>query len=263
MGLLNDRLYEHYVTTHFGALRQLDPAAFESYRRHYAAVYMPLLPVHKEARILEIGCGLGHFLYFLKAAGFTNYSGIDIGVEQVDYCREHVTSQVAHVCDTASYLIERPGQYNSIVAIDVLEHLADDDLWRLLCAARDALVPGGKLIVSVPNAACVTALMVRYGDMTHRRLFTEGSLGQLCRTVGFVDIEMLPNEKKVVRSFRSRRAKWMWRLRERLSRWILAEFYEHLMEGAIPRVQTINLIGVARRSQEPVGQGAASDATIA
>jgi hypothetical protein len=79
----------------------------------------------------------------------------------------------------------------------VLEHLADDELWQGLSATKEALTPGGRLIVSVPNASCLTALMTRYGDLTHRRLFTEGSMGQLLQAVGFRDIEMFPNEKEL------------------------------------------------------------------
>jgi len=249
MDRLKEQLYENYLSTHFGSVRAVDPDAFESYARHYRAVFSPLLPAARDARIVEVGCGLGHFLHFLKSEGYANHWGIDIGREQIDFCRENVTPQVSLVPNTAAFLDERRGQYDAIVFLDVLEHLEDDLLLVILKAAKEALVPGGRVIVSVPNAACVTALMTRYGDLTHRRLFTEGSLSQLFRTVGFTGVEMLPNEKKVIHSFRSRPERWLWGLRDRLVRWLLAEFYRHLMEGAIPRVQTINLIGVGRRPE--------------
>lgn len=255
---LKEHLYEHYLSTHFGGIRSADPDALESYARHYCTVYGPLLPADKGAPILEVGCGMGHFLYFLQAQGYVNHWGIDIGKEQINHCREHVTQQVSLVSDTASYLLERKGQYHAIVFLDVLEHLEDDNLWEILGGAKEALVPGGKVIVSVPNAACITSLMTLYGDLTHRRLFTEGSLGQLFRTLGYTNIEMLPNEKKVIRSFRSRRERWLWQLRDRFVRWLLANFYQHLMEGAIPYVQTINLIGVGVRPVALNGQEGSS-----
>src|SRR5690349_16113862 len=97
MAKLKERLYERYVTSHFGGLRSTHADALESYARHYRAVYAPLLPADKGARVLEVGCGLGHFLYFLKTQGYANHWGIDIGKEQIDHCREHITPQVSLV----------------------------------------------------------------------------------------------------------------------------------------------------------------------
>src|SRR5258708_2240816 len=88
-----DVLYSRYVSTHFGRTRLLTPDQYESYARHYRNVYQPLLPADKSTRILEVGCGLGQFLYFLKEQGYKNHSGIDIGKEQIDLCRQHVTEK--------------------------------------------------------------------------------------------------------------------------------------------------------------------------
>lgn len=240
----NDR----YVSTHFSRIHSPGPDRFESYERHYLSSYLPLLPPDKNARILDVGCGLGFFLYFLKRQGYVNHNGIDIGKEQIDFCSREVTEHVEIVADTRSYLALHRSTYDAIVINDVLEHLADDELLPILEATRGALSIDGKLIVSVPNAACLTSLATLYGDMTHRRLFTEGSLTQLLLCAGFSRVQILPHEKRVVRSFRSRREKWTWKLRDRFVRWLLSEFHLHLMEGSYPQVQTINLLGVADKS---------------
>jgi len=39
------------------------------------------LPIDKKARILDIGCGLGSFMIFLKNEGYENVYGIDISDE--------------------------------------------------------------------------------------------------------------------------------------------------------------------------------------
>jgi 2-polyprenyl-3-methyl-5-hydroxy-6-metoxy-1,4-benzoquinol methylase len=211
-------------------------------------VYGPLLPADPEAHILEVGCGLGHFLYFLKEEGYSNHWGIDIGREQVEACRANITSHVEWVTDSRAYLTGRPEQYDAIIFIDVFEHLDDDELFPMLKAVKSALVTDGTLLISVPNAACLTTLVTLYGDLTHRRLFNEGSLTQLLSSAGFDEIRMLPNEKKVIRSFHSRREKWIWQFRDRLARWLLSEFHTHLMEGSVPEIQTVNLLGVARKT---------------
>jgi cyclopropane fatty-acyl-phospholipid synthase-like methyltransferase len=220
-----------------------------------------LLPQDLSAQILDLGCGLGQFLYFLKVQGYINHVGIDIGTEQVEFCRQQISSQVEQVTNSETYLLARECRFDAIVAIDVLEHLEDDELYNVLMAVKAALAPGGRFIVSVPNAACVTSLVTRYGDLTHCRLFTEGSLSQLFQTIGFVDLQMLPNEKKVIHSFHSRLGRWLWRQRERIARWIMAELYRHIMEGAIPRVATINLIGVGNKPRQKTDDVPANEST--
>jgi 2-polyprenyl-3-methyl-5-hydroxy-6-metoxy-1,4-benzoquinol methylase len=245
MSQFKDRLYEQYVSTHFGRLHKPSLEMFESYARFYQATLLPFLPKDKNAPILEVGCGLGQFLYFLKKQGYVNHLGIDIGKEQLASCSDNVTPQVQWVPDTNQYLKEKRGAYSAIVLIDVLEHFDDGDLFPILDVILQALAPGGKIIVAVPNASCIPSLMTRYGDLTHHRLFTESSLSQLLLTAGFTNVNILPHEKKVIRSFRSRRERWIWSLRDKFVRWLMSEFYLHLMEGAYPNIQTINLLGIA------------------
>lgn len=247
MTQFKEALNARYISTHFGRIHSPGRDTFESFARHYRSCYLHLLPRDKNARILDVGCGLGFFLYFLKAEGYVNHKGIDIGQEQIDSCIREVTQQVELVPDTRSYLAGHQSSYDVIVINDVLEHLDEDELFPILEAARDALSLKGRLIVSVPNAACLTSLVTRYADMTHRRLFTEGSLTQLLLCAGFSQVQMLPREKKVIRSFHSRRERWSWELRDKFVRWLLSEFHLHLMEGSYPQVQTINLLGVAEK----------------
>ena len=37
---------------------------------------------------------MGHFLYFLKKMGYSNFIGIDISSQQVDFVREYITNNV-------------------------------------------------------------------------------------------------------------------------------------------------------------------------
>jgi 2-polyprenyl-3-methyl-5-hydroxy-6-metoxy-1,4-benzoquinol methylase len=248
---LETLLYEHYVSQHLGRLQPQSADQYESYARHYAQVFLPFLPADRTLPVLDVGCGVGRFLYFLRSQGYAAHLGIDIGREQVDLCRDLVTPQVEQVPDTVDFLRARPGHFAAIVFIDVFEHLGDDLLVDTAVAARGALRPGGRLLVSVPNGACLPALVTRYGDLTHKRLFTEGSLEHLLRAVGFAEVAVVPNEKRVSRSFASRRERWMWTARDRLARWILSELHLHLMEGSYPRVQTVNLLGVATLPDGP------------
>src|SRR5262245_43083272 len=56
------RLIQHYVTTHFAALRELSIDACERHRTTFQAYFQHLLPEDKEAKFLDIGCGYGSLL---------------------------------------------------------------------------------------------------------------------------------------------------------------------------------------------------------
>jgi SAM-dependent methyltransferase len=91
--------------------------------------------------------------------------------------------------------IERlPRGYDAVLAADTLEHLNHPE--RMLQMIHQALLPGGLLLLSVPNVA---NLYVRlnlifgrfpYGDRgildrTHRYFFTARSLREMIREAGF------------------------------------------------------------------------------
>ncbi len=243
---LDQYLYDHYES-HLAQGAPPSAERYEKQARHYSSVFGPLLPEDKTVPILDIGCGFGHFLYFLRQSGYTTYRGIEAGRRQVEVCHGTVTPAVEHTA-AIPYLSSHRAEFGAIVMLNVLEHVPDSELLPLLGSVRDALAPGGRVIVSVPNAACLPTLMTRYGDLTHKRLFSEWSLTQLLDAVGFKSIRLLPHERRVIRSFRSRRERLAWHLRDRFARWLLNELHVHLMEGAVPSIQTVNLIGVGTRA---------------
>jgi len=84
--------------------------------------------------------------------------------------------------------------FDAIVFADVLEHLADPE--PLVRAARGWIVPGGSLLVSVPNVANLTVRLsllagrFEYAekgilDRTHLRFFTRRSARRLIESAGF------------------------------------------------------------------------------
>ncbi len=72
------RLYSRYVTDFQAHHLHVDDAVFEqqvvTLRKRFAGV----LPVDRTAHILDVACGSGGFLYFLRNAGYVNILGIDV-----------------------------------------------------------------------------------------------------------------------------------------------------------------------------------------
>lgn len=98
-----------------------------------------------DARILEVGCGTGHNLAMLGQFGWVDALELD------DEARALAEKRLGKPIFSAS-LPELKGvperHYDLIAALDVIEHVADDEAALASIARR--LKPGGKLVMTVP-----------------------------------------------------------------------------------------------------------------
>jgi 2-polyprenyl-3-methyl-5-hydroxy-6-metoxy-1,4-benzoquinol methylase len=149
----------------------------------------PLLPSTVE-RVLDVGCGSGATLEWLKRTGRCKEAvGLEMMESAAAVARERVDELVV---GNAEALIESafaPQSFDLILCLDVLEHLVDP--WDFVVKVRHLLKPGGTLIASLPNVRhlrVVLPLLVagrwRYEasgilDRTHLRFFTRASALEL------------------------------------------------------------------------------------
>jgi 2-polyprenyl-3-methyl-5-hydroxy-6-metoxy-1,4-benzoquinol methylase len=97
----------------------------------------------KQIRVLDVGCGAGLFLSYLKDRG-VSARGLEVFPRAVRFCRERGLD----VGDTS--LADEPNAaYDVIVMFDVLEHL--DDPIGLVSTVRQKLKPGGYVVGYTPN----------------------------------------------------------------------------------------------------------------
>jgi len=148
------------------------------------------LPLDQEANILELGCGEGHLLAVFKRWGYRQVRGIDFRHEAVAFCQTRGLD--AEVADVRTYLKGRSGEFQLIIALDVLEHLSLEEGLMLLENIYQALCPGGAVILQVPNLASPFGGAIYFGDLTHRTGFTETSIRQLLGLGGFAQVEVRP-----------------------------------------------------------------------
>ncbi len=197
MGLrYRERLYRSYLSTHLDTYRPMTPVGVERDRRVFRAVYRRYLPDAKEAEILEVGCGTGSFLAFLRGEGYHHAHGIDVGEEQVATARRLGIESI-EVADAIPFLAVHPLRYDFIVALDVIEHFTKDGVLEFLDRIHGALRPGGRILLRTPNADSPYHSWIRYGDFTHEVTFTPRSIGQVLRATGFTGIEVHPLEPYV------------------------------------------------------------------
>jgi SAM-dependent methyltransferase len=85
------RLYNGYVSSGQANATLLDhpvvghpESVFASRRAFLQDIISRHLPQDREAKILDLACGHGAFLHYLRLAGYANCSGVDISPEQIE-----------------------------------------------------------------------------------------------------------------------------------------------------------------------------------
>jgi len=179
-------LYDHYVSRFTGKESQLRADSLLSYLTWSEYKFAPLLEgLEPDSTILELGCGPGYMLEFLKRCGFRQVKGIDVSREQVQLARSRGSN--AEVTDVFEYLNGRHEAIDAIIALDFIEHFHKEELIALMPLVLESLKKDGRLILQTPNGEGLFPRQIIYGDLTHLTILTPSSLQQLLEEVGFHD----------------------------------------------------------------------------
>ena len=190
-----NNFFEEYFDSIFSHSNVFSKKEYEEHFLDYEINYGKFLPKDKDAKILDIGCGAGHFLYFLNKKGYENFQGIDISSQQVDFCKKNISEQVEKA-DIHDFLENKDNLYDAIAANDLLEHIPKDKTIRFLILANKALKANGVFLIKTPNLGNPFAIFSRYKDFTHTIGFTEKSLYQILWVAGFRNIQILPFQER-------------------------------------------------------------------
>jgi predicted TPR repeat methyltransferase len=182
--VLRERLYEAYASGHAGCASS--DAAAVAYRRDIR----PALPPPGFGPIVDIGCGQGQLLRLLLRDGY-EAGGVDISPEQVSLGHATGLAQIVEG-DYRDFLSDRSGRLAAVIATDLLEHMAKDEVLDTFDRVASALTPGGVFVARVPNAVSPFGGNIRYGDFTHESWFTARSVRQLATAAGFASVEVAP-----------------------------------------------------------------------
>ncbi len=135
------------------------------------SIYLPnVLEVKagtKDAPILDLGCGRGEWLEFLKNESLVA-RGVDINRIFLESCRELGLDVVEQ--DAVTYLRSlNPNSVGAVTSFHLIEHLPLKTLIALMDETLRVLKPGGIVILETPNPANVQVGSCNfYFDPTHR-----------------------------------------------------------------------------------------------
>jgi SAM-dependent methyltransferase len=164
---------------------------FKSFTAYYKANYLARMPKNRDASILVVSCGPGYLVNMLKEHGYSNVLGIDSDPVKVEHARRHGLP-----CDTArafEFLEGRMNAYDVIIPEQELNHLTLDETIDFLRLCREALRPGGEVIVYAMNGAnpFVGSENLSH-NIDHFYNVTEYSLQQIMELAGFGDVRVFP-----------------------------------------------------------------------
>ena len=147
------------------------------------------------AAVLDIGCAVGELGRYLTQQKQCVVDGIEANPDAAAIARSFNRQVWEADLETAS-LSELLGdsRYQYIVCADVLEHLRDPS--QLLRQVANFLMPGGKLLISIPNVGHMGVFLellsgdFRYReegllDQSHLRFFTQRSFLRFLAENGF------------------------------------------------------------------------------
>jgi ubiquinone/menaquinone biosynthesis C-methylase UbiE len=127
-------------------IQKLFDRTWSAYWQARAPQIFRLLGLTRHHRLLEVGCGDG-----LWTAEFVKYAGTVIAFD-IDH--EKVRHAASHGINNASFLVAsvvdlpfRPGVFDRVTCIDVLENIPDDR--RAIHEIQCALQPHGTLVISI------------------------------------------------------------------------------------------------------------------
>lgn len=167
----------------------------------YERIVRRWLPADGKQPVGELACGHGSFLHWLQTQRFTALAGVDASAEQIQLARQ--TGAAADQDDVNRWLSRQPpNHFAALVGIDLVEHLPRDDFMELLRAAHAALVPGGSLILRLPNGDSPFVGLNLFNDITHVWTYTPNCLNSLAQMHGFSRTEFADEGATAIRDRR-------------------------------------------------------------
>ncbi|MDQ3721272.1 MAG: class I SAM-dependent methyltransferase [Actinomycetota bacterium] len=179
---------------------QPPPADYYEHSRAEVVVRLP----RPLGRVLDIGCGAGGVGRTLRAAGARELVGIELDPVAAARARE-VFDEVLEG-DAEQVVASLDGQFDTICAYDILEHLYDPA--AVVERLRRLAAPGAHFQVSLPNArhySLLADLVIRgtfgyqshgHRDVTHLRWFTRRDAERLLRDCGWQVLDTATHELK-------------------------------------------------------------------
>lgn len=210
---------------------------------------MAIEQVQRGEKILEVGCGPGHFLSLCKEKGAAPV-GLEFNDKAIDACTSKGLE--VHKSFIHDFAIQHPAAFDTVCFFQVLEHIAEVKPFLDDCIA--ALKRGGRLMIAVPNSNPYLYKTDLYHAMNlpphHAGLWDQHTFEQLPQhfplTLEYIQIEKL-NDYKIwfaaQRDWHLQKTPWLGKLLSAIPR----PLYKMAVRMASPWIEGRNIFVVYRK----------------
>lgn len=189
-------------------------------------------------RVLDIGCGAGHFAQHVRDA---DYTGLDAAPEAAVAGIHTLPGNLSDIAQSHAH------EFDVVTAFQVLEHTADP---RSFIRDTTALLkPGGTLVIGVPDCDSYLGTLANFvlnAPPHHVTWWNARSLTALAEIAGLEAVKM---HHAPVEAW-ERRLYWMARVQWRLHR-SGVDLFENSRRGRAATVAAYVLAGIAQRIDPP------------
>lgn len=130
-------------------------------------------------RILDIGCGTGFNISYLKQAGYEQADGLDVSKDALAYCQSRNLENI--ILSSAETLPIQDSTYDVVLALDIIEHLPNDR--QALSDIHRILKTNGTLGIFVPAYQFLWSFQDEISH--HQRRYVAGELREKLTKTGF------------------------------------------------------------------------------
>jgi SAM-dependent methyltransferase len=192
-------------------------------------------------RVGELGYGNGAFAGWVRKEG-GRWVGREAIPELQQCAAEAGFEVIASEADFSNAC--GPGKLDLMVAFDVIEHLELDAIRSFLSEAKEALRPGGLLLVRLPSGDSPFSDAIYRGDLTHRTLLGSNAIRQLAMEAGLEVCQVRSPTLPLWGLGPLRAAR---RMAVRLMQAVAFSFIRHVLMGHGSAVLSPNMIVVLRK----------------
>ena len=138
--------------------------------------------------ILEIACGSGSLLHWLKTRGYEDSFGIDICSKSIAIANS--LGLKVKCADAIDFLMNQSSQSLDVIfALDFYEHLNKREFLQFLRECERILLKGGRLILRGPNGSSPVVGCALFNDITHQWAITPIALEALSKNYGYKSLQ--------------------------------------------------------------------------
>jgi 2-polyprenyl-6-hydroxyphenyl methylase/3-demethylubiquinone-9 3-methyltransferase len=116
---------------------------------------VPLMSLTGNEKLVDIGCGNALSMTAMKGR-YDAYTGVDFSAPFIKAARNRAQSHgilnAEFFCGSAEdFAVDNADRFDVALALDISEHVYDDEWLGILIAIHRMLLPGGRLFLHTPN----------------------------------------------------------------------------------------------------------------